>query len=158
MHSRGVELKFHSLTTTLHRREWLASQQNCLTPGKSATISHWIWGSIGPRASLEVLEDKNLLPWKVSNTGWFGPQPTPSRLLNEEWCTAVSFDETGTSPSLFYIALDEPEVLCSYIRTAKQMHGIYLYTLDFVYRSVITTPPVQWNFRYSKYTVNLLSK
>jgi hypothetical protein len=62
--------------STLHGREWSASQQNCLTPGKSACISHWIWCSIDPRASLEVLEDKNLLPWKRSNPELFGPQPT----------------------------------------------------------------------------------
>jgi hypothetical protein len=107
--------------------------------------------------------DKNLLLWKGSNIGWFGPQPTHR--------TAYSIPALGwrmvynstmrwngyVLQSILY-TLHEPEVLYSYIRTVKQMHGIYLYTLDFVYRSAITAPPVQRNFRYPKYTVNLLSK
>jgi hypothetical protein len=116
-----------------------------------------------PQSQSGSLRRQNLLLWKESNTGWFGPQPTHRTAYSIpvlEWRMVYSSTMRWNRyvlQSILY-TLHEPEVLCSYTQTVKQMHGIYLYTVDFVYRSVITTPPVQRNFMYPKYTVNLLSK
>jgi hypothetical protein len=49
------------LTSTLARGEWWASRLCRFTLGERAPGTHWIGGSLGPRAGLDNVEKRNLL-------------------------------------------------------------------------------------------------
>jgi hypothetical protein len=54
----GVEVWLHVLTSALDGGEWLASRPGSFTP-----VTHWIGGSVGPRAVLNaVAKGKILVP------------------------------------------------------------------------------------------------
>jgi hypothetical protein len=50
----------HSLTSAQDGGEWLASQPSCFTPRERAPGTHWIGGSVGPRAILDTVMKKKI--------------------------------------------------------------------------------------------------
>jgi hypothetical protein len=49
------------LTSALVRGEWSASCPGHFTPGEIAPCTHWVGGSVGPRAGLDDVEKRNFL-------------------------------------------------------------------------------------------------
>jgi hypothetical protein len=45
------------LTLALDRGEWSASR-----PGRFTLVTHWMGGWLGPRAGLDAVEDRKILP------------------------------------------------------------------------------------------------
>jgi hypothetical protein len=62
------------LILALDGDEWSASHPGRFTPGEIVPGTHWIEGWVGPRASLDVVEKKKILPL-------LGSEPRPSSLL-----------------------------------------------------------------------------
>jgi hypothetical protein len=50
------------LTSALHRGEWLASRPGRFTPGDRVPCSRLIGGWVGPRASLDAMEWRQIFP------------------------------------------------------------------------------------------------
>jgi hypothetical protein len=50
------------LTSTLDGGEWSASRLGRFTPGEEAPGTHWIGGWVGPRAGLDALDKRKILP------------------------------------------------------------------------------------------------
>jgi hypothetical protein len=74
--SGGIAPPF--LTSTLVGSEWSASCPSACTPGETAPVTHWIGGWLGPRASLDTVEQgKKLLPLQEKYPG----HPALSSLL-----------------------------------------------------------------------------
>jgi hypothetical protein len=59
------------LTSTLDGGEWSASHPGRFTPRKRAPGTHWIGGWVGPRAGLDDVEKRKVLPL-------LGIEPGPS--------------------------------------------------------------------------------
>jgi hypothetical protein len=59
---RGVDVQMHIfLTLALVGGEWSASHPCHFTPKEKAPNTHWIRGWVGPRASLDAVEQKKFL-------------------------------------------------------------------------------------------------
>jgi hypothetical protein len=58
--SDGIATPF--LTSTLDEGEWSASSPGRFTSGEIVSCTHWIRGSVGPRAGLDVMEKRNNSP------------------------------------------------------------------------------------------------
>jgi hypothetical protein len=57
----GVEVWLHSfLTSAVDRGEWSASRLGRFTPRERAPVTHWIRGSVGPRAVLDVVVERKI--------------------------------------------------------------------------------------------------
>jgi hypothetical protein len=67
------------LTLALDGGEWPASHPGCFTAGERAPGTHWIGGWVGPRASLEAVEKRKILP-----------QPEFEPWLSSLWPIAIS--------------------------------------------------------------------
>jgi hypothetical protein len=48
------------LTSALGGSEWAASCPSCFTSGERASDTHWIGGWVGPRASLNAVEQRKI--------------------------------------------------------------------------------------------------
>jgi hypothetical protein len=65
----GVDVWVHVfLTSALVRDEWSPSRPGRFTPGERAPGYHWIGGWVGPRAGLNDLEERQILPLRDSNS------------------------------------------------------------------------------------------
>jgi hypothetical protein len=61
----GVEVQLHAfLTSALDGGEWSASRPGRFTPREKAPFTHWIGGSVGPRADLDAVVKR-----KISSPG-----------------------------------------------------------------------------------------
>jgi hypothetical protein len=60
MGSGGTAQTF--LTSVLDRGEWSASCPGRFTQGEIAPVSHWTGDWVGPRASLDAVEKRNIFP------------------------------------------------------------------------------------------------
>jgi hypothetical protein len=59
---RKVDAEIHfCLTSALLGGEWSASRPGRFTPGERAPGTHWIGGWVGPRASLDDMEERKFL-------------------------------------------------------------------------------------------------
>ena len=70
-HSAVAEVSFHSLlNSALHKGDWSASRSGSFIPGERVRGTHWIGGWMGPRASLDILEERKIsCSLRSSNTG-----------------------------------------------------------------------------------------
>jgi hypothetical protein len=58
----GVDVYIHVfLTSALIGGEGSASRPGCFTPGERASITHWIWGWVGPRTGQDVTDKRKFL-------------------------------------------------------------------------------------------------
>jgi hypothetical protein len=61
----GVDVEIHVfLTLALVGGEWSASRRGPFTPEERVPGTHWIGGWVGPRAGLDDMERRKLLPLK----------------------------------------------------------------------------------------------
>jgi hypothetical protein len=68
----GVEVYIHAfLTLELDGDGWLASRLGRFSPGKNPG-THWIGGWVDPRAGLDVVAKRKVLPCRESNPGCRG--------------------------------------------------------------------------------------
>jgi hypothetical protein len=58
----GVEVQLHTLTTALEGCEQLASRPGHLPPREKKTGSHWTGDWVGPRAGVDVVAKRKILP------------------------------------------------------------------------------------------------
>jgi hypothetical protein len=65
-----------SLTSALDGGMWSASCPGRFTPEKKASGTHWIGGWVGPRASLDTVEKRKILPLL-----WVNPKHAAHSLL-----------------------------------------------------------------------------
>jgi hypothetical protein len=57
-----VDVQIHILlTSALVKGEWSASYPGRFTPGERSPGTHWIGGSVGPRAGLDDVEKRKFL-------------------------------------------------------------------------------------------------
>jgi hypothetical protein len=69
----GVEIQLHAfLPSALDGGEWSASGTGCFTPRERAPGTHWIGGSVGPRAGLDAVSKRKVL----SPQPRFEPRPS----------------------------------------------------------------------------------
>ena len=69
---KEVEAYLHwFVTTTPDRSEWSTLQAPAaLLTGKNAS-TYWIWGWVGPREALDILETRNICCfWRETNSEW----------------------------------------------------------------------------------------
>jgi hypothetical protein len=57
------------LTSTLDGGELSAPLPGLFTPGERAPNTHWIGGEVGPRAGLDTMEKRKILPCKENKPG-----------------------------------------------------------------------------------------
>jgi hypothetical protein len=50
------------LTSALDGGEWSASRPCCFTTGEIAPGTHWVRGWVGPRAGLDAVDTRKMLP------------------------------------------------------------------------------------------------
>jgi hypothetical protein len=90
------------LTSALHGGKWSASRPGRFTPGEGDSVTHWIGGWVGPRASLDTGVEKNLLLLP-------GIESRPS----SPWPVAVLTELSGLlGPTLQLIIVMAPECTC----------------------------------------------
>jgi hypothetical protein len=50
------------LTSAIGGGEWSPSRTGCFTPGEIVPGTHWVGGWVGPRAGLDIVEKRIILP------------------------------------------------------------------------------------------------
>jgi hypothetical protein len=68
MGSGGIAPPF--LTSALDGWEWSASRTGRFTPGETASGTHWIESWVDPRAGLDAVEKRIILPYQESISGF----------------------------------------------------------------------------------------
>jgi hypothetical protein len=66
------------LISALGGGEWSASRPCRFNPGKTDPDTHWIGGSVSPRAGLADIEQRQFLPYRESNSDPSVVQPVGS--------------------------------------------------------------------------------
>jgi hypothetical protein len=70
----GVKEQIQSfLTSALHGGEWARSRLNRFTPWEGAPGTHWIGGSVGPRAGLILVRGGNFQSLKSKDSSTIEP-------------------------------------------------------------------------------------
>jgi hypothetical protein len=67
------------LNSAIVKGEWSASRPGRFTPGKGPPGTHWIGGWLNPRAGMDDVEKRTLLPYLDSNS-----DPTPGRPVRSQ--------------------------------------------------------------------------
>jgi hypothetical protein len=86
------QLKLHAFfTSALDGDEWLFSRPGCSYPRGKNPGTHWIGGWVSPKAGLDIVAKRKMLPCWKSNPG--RPAPSLVNILTELWahCLPMSF-------------------------------------------------------------------
>jgi hypothetical protein len=103
----GVDVWIHVfLTSALDGGERSSSHPGHITPGERATGTHWIEGWVGPRAGLNDVERRKILPLPGLELRPAAVQPVASRYTdcaNPTLCTYVCVFSTEIKTVYFIL-------------------------------------------------------
>jgi hypothetical protein len=96
-------------------QEWSASRPGRFTPGEIAPDTHWIGRWVGPRACLDAMEERKILPLP-------GIEPQPSSALARRYTDSATL-QTYNKPIYVTIHTDQLSYLMALIQV-NMLHSI----------------------------------